>query len=142
MNEKDKAALEAVIAQLTEGFKVELRAAVQPLVEEIDELQQRSHNFAARVNAHNKILRGEITSLRARLEALEPKPKAPVAPRLSDADWKAAHAALCAESRTSQTFFAPGIVKAKAEAMKAKPEPVMPATPVVEAEVDLDNLPF
>jgi len=142
MNAKDQALFDTTIAELTAGFKLALTEAVRPLVIEITELQQRSSNYAARMNSHNKILRGEITSLRSRLEALEPKARVPVAPRLSDAAWREAHAALCAESKKGQTFFAPGMVRAKAEAMVAKPEPVMPAVPAPTEEVDLENLPF
>lgn len=119
MNAKDQAAMNEVIAQMKEAFALEMKAALQPLVLEINELQQRSSNFAARVSAVHKAYRGEITSLRERIERLEPKPKAPVVPRLSSAEWDAALAELKSESKTGQTFFAPGIVRAKAEAMRA-----------------------
>ena len=136
MNAKDQAAMNEVIAQLKEAFALEMKAALQPLVVEINELQQRSSNFAARVSAVNKAYRGEITALRDRLERLEPKPRTPIAPRLADAEWKAAHAELCAESRKGQTFFAPGEVRAKAEAMRAKNEPVVTAPVVEEPEAE------
>ncbi len=142
MNEKDKAALEATIAQLMEGFKVELRAAVQPLVEEINESQQRSHNFVVAVNARMRLLNARIKLLEEELAATRKPAAAKPLERLSTEAWKAAHAALCAESRAGQTFFTPTMVRGKWAEMQGKAEPVMPATPVVEAEVDLDNLPF
>ncbi len=121
MNAKDQALFDTTIAELTAEFKLALTEAVRPLVIEITELQQRSSNYAARMNSHNKILRGEITSLRSRLEALEPKARVPVAPRLSDAEWGDAYAAMCEESKragSNKTYFHHSLVRAKAEEMK------------------------
>lgn len=135
MNAKDQALFDAEIAKLTVQFKTAMTEALQPLVLEINELQQRSSNFAARVNASNKIYRAEITRLRELVEATQPKKVVPLEPRISAAQWDAGMAALRAKN-PGQTFFAPSLVRAEAKAIMTVATPAKEPT----VEVDLDNL--
>lgn len=113
MNAKDQAAMNEVIAAL----KSEFTAALAPLVSEVLELQQRSSNFAARVNATNKVYREEIARLRDEVAALTPAKPVAAAPRLTDAQWNAAMACL-RKAHPGKTFFAPGVVRATATEMQ------------------------
>ena len=126
MNAKDQATLDAAIAALKEGFATALKDALSEHVAVLTELQQRSSNFAARVNASNKIMRGEITSLREQVEALTPKKPVPPVPRISAAAWDDAMSALKL-AHPGKTFFAPGIVRATAEARAYQPKAVTTA---------------
>jgi len=115
MNAKDQAALDALTATLKAEFALALKDALAPFIITITELEQRSSNFAARVNAHNKAYRAEIAMLREQVAALTPKAKAAPAQRVTPADWDWAMAQLKA-ANPSKTFFAPGLVRATAEA--------------------------
>lgn len=66
MNAKDRAEMDAFIVQL----KAEFTVALQPLIDKIIELEQRSSNFAARVNSHSACYRAEIAGLRDEVAAL------------------------------------------------------------------------
>ena len=117
MNAKDKTAMDEAIA-------LAITAATQPLILEINALQQRSSNFAARVNAHNKLLRGEVTALRDRLERIEPKmspAREPLPARIPLAQWNAARASL------GGGYHAPGAIRAGAERLAAQNVPAVEA---------------
>ena len=116
MNAKDQAALDAAIAQLTTEFTAAMTAALQPLVLEINALQQRSHNFAERVTHHNKAYRAEIISLREQVAKLTPKRE--LAPdRITSAAWDEALGAL--QKETGVNFHSPSVVRGRAAQIAA-----------------------
>jgi mRNA-degrading endonuclease toxin of MazEF toxin-antitoxin module len=118
MNAKDQAAMDKFTASLKAEFEQALKDALAPFIITITELEQRSSNFAARVNASNKILRGEITALRSQIEALKPKAKAAPVTRLNDAEFHAACKAL--EAEDGKSFHHHSLVRAKAEEMRGE----------------------
>lgn len=138
MTKAEQALLAQTIADLKTGFQTALDAALAPLVSEVIELQQRSSNFAARVNASNKVYRGEIARLRDMVEALTPV-KVVAAQRTSPADWDWAMAQL-RKQHPGKTFFAPGLVRATAEARAYQTEVMVDydaAVAVEDEEVSL-----
>lgn len=110
MNAKDTAAMNEVIAQLKTEFAAAMTEALAPLVSEVIELQQRSSNFAARVNASNKIYRAEIARLRDEVAALTPVKALPMMQRISPAEWDAAMVVL-RKAHPGKSFFAPSEVR-------------------------------
>lgn len=140
MTKNEQAQLAQVIEQMKQEFATALKEQLQPLVLEINALQQRSSNFAARVNAANKIYRTEIASLRDQVAALTPTPKVTkLAPtnRIPRAEWDAAHAAMCLQ-HPGQKMFNPEDVRALAERLKLAPPVIEQAAPMVEAPEEED----
>lgn len=103
------------MAEFTAALKLEFAAQLQPLVDKLIELEQRSSNFAARVSSHNACYRSEIAALREEIAGLKAGKKfVPAAQRISPALWKQAHAELCA-LHPGKTYFPSTQVRAYAE---------------------------
>ena len=140
MTKNEQAQLAQMIEQMKTEFATALREQLQPLVLEINALQQRSSNFAARVNAANKVYRNEIASLRDQVAALTPAPKtkAPVrSPRCTGADWNAAMAVLKL-NHPGQTYFNRDDVIATVERLKPEAAHVEASAPMEQAEEEED----
>ena len=99
----------------------ELSSLVEQLVEKCNELEQRSSNFAARINALNKASRDEIRALREEVAGLkgvrmntrkEPLPTA--LPRITATQWAEAMKALKFVPGEERSFFPPAEVRGMA----------------------------
>ncbi len=134
MNAKDQAAMDKAIAELKVAFDESLKAALLPHILAITELEQRSSNYAARMNCDRKVLRARIAELEAQVAALTPKPATPLLPRLTEAEWRAATDALKLK-HPGVTFFTPAVIRQMDKELKAKPV-VAPVASVVETEYD------
>lgn len=99
MNAKDL----ALVAEM-------ISTATAPLIEHINAMEQRTSNFAARVNASNKIYRAEIARLRDEVAALTPVKALPMMQRISPAEWDAAMVVL-RKAHPGKSFFAPSEVR-------------------------------
>jgi len=122
MTKAERAEMDTVLATLKTEFAAAMKAALEqelaPYIVAINGLEQRSSNFAARVNAHNKAYRAEIAHLRDQVDALTPKAKAPPADRISPKAWDDAMAVLKTR-HPGKTFFAPSEVRGVAATMAA-----------------------
>lgn len=124
MNAKDTAALAALTEQLKQG----MIEALKPLAEQVaaltaanTALEQRSSNFAARVNAHNACYRAEIAALREEVLALKAGKKfTVVAERITTAAWDDAMTDL-KRLNPGKTWFGAAVVKAHAAKLAAAP---------------------
>ncbi|NQW80045.1 MAG: hypothetical protein HQ445_02595 [Polaromonas sp.] len=99
----------------------ELSSLVEQLVEKCNELEQRSSNFAARINALNRASRDEIRALRDELAQvkgqrmntrIEPLPVA--LPRITAQAWAEAMKALNAKPGEERSFYPPAEVRGMA----------------------------
>lgn len=134
MNAKDQAALNAVVAELKAEFTEALKMALQPLVEEINALQQRTANFATRVNADRKILIGEIDRLRLLVENNKPVTRTTTTARVSGSEWDVGMAILRDRHPGTRFFNCEDVLEA-ARSAKAAPTPAPTAAPApVEEE--------
>lgn len=123
------------MAEFTAALKLEFAAQLQPLVDKIIELEQRSSNFAARVSSHNACYRSEIGALREEIAGLKAGKKfTPAAQRISPALWKQAHAELCA-LHPGKTYFPSTQVRAYAENIVAGMKALVP-TPELHLEAE------
>lgn len=146
MNAKDQLAMDTLLATMKADFTATLKSVLQEHVDHIIALEQRSSNFAARVSASNKIMRAEITALRAQVEALTPTKAVPSEPRISAAQWDAAVIVL-KNANPGKTFFAPGLVRACAKEMaeharaykSGQADYDQPPTAYVQACIDADE---
>lgn len=112
MNAKDQALMDETISKMKAEFAVALKDALLPLVLEVNALQQRSSNFAARVNADRALTRARFQALEAQVLALTPAVKVPPRARLTTAEWNEATKYLKAKY-PGKTFFAPAQVHAE-----------------------------
>lgn len=102
------------MAEFTAALKLEFAAQLQPLVDKIIELDQRSSNFAARVSSHNQCYRSEIQALREEVTQLKAgKVFVASAPRISTEAWDAAMAELRLR-HPGQSYFTPAQVRSVA----------------------------
>ena len=131
MNAQDRKDMAEFVATLKTQFAEQL----QPLVDKIIELEQRSSNFAARVSSHNACYRSEIGALREEIAGLKAGKKfTPAAQRISPALWKQAHAELCA-LHPGKTYFPSTQVRAYAENIVAGMKALVP-TPELHLEAE------
>lgn len=111
MNAQDRKDMAEFVATLKTQFAEQL----QPLIDKIIELEQRSSNFATRVSSHNACYRSEIGALREEVAQLKAGKKFVASTtRISPALWKQAHAELCA-LHPGKTYFPSTQVRAYAE---------------------------
>lgn len=135
MNAQDRKDMAEFIATL----KNEFAAALQPLIEKHTELEQRSSNFAARVNSHNACYRAEIAALREEVVALKAGKKfTQVAERISPTAWKTAVADL-ARLTPGKTYFPAAMVREHAARLAAAPTVVPPLVGYTEGDPLLEE---
>lgn len=135
MNAQDRKDMAEFVATLKAQFAEQL----QPLIDKIIELEQRSSNFAARVSSHNACYRSEIQALREEVLALKAGKKfTQVAQRISTAEWKAAHADLC-RLNAGKTYFPAATVREHAALLAAAPAAVKPLVGYTEGDPLLEE---
>lgn len=124
MNAKDLATMNEAIA-----------AAVAPLIEEINALQQRTANFATRVNADRAKMLTVITQLREQVENQKPVTKTAPAERITTDQWNAAMAVLRLQ-HPDKRFFDRADVVATAKTLTTAPAQAPVETPVTTLSED------
>lgn len=95
MTKAEQALLAQTIAELKTAFAEEMKQALAPLVEEVIALQQRSSNFATRVQAHRVMTTERIRALEAQVASLTPAKPVPADKPLTRPQWDRAHASMC-----------------------------------------------
>lgn len=107
-----------------------LVSKVEELTSKCIELEGRASNMAARMTHVLKVHKGEITSLRSRLEALEPKARVAAAPRLSTAEFDAGLLSLRHGDTASREWFGISHIRNEAQRLIERAAPMAVAEDV------------